>query len=186
MDTSRINQKEIALTLSTVQLSHALLPVLDILEPNIVRQGRNIEVSIDDTLHVRGDESRLRQVLLNILGNALKYTPVKTNIAVRAECIETHVAHVHLPSSPTSQNTSVVLLSISDQGDGIASEDQERLFTKFVRLPNAIKSMQRGSGLGLYLCRQLVEAMGGAIWVESTGMPGEGTTFFIALPHASL
>ena len=186
MDTSRINQKEIALTLSSVQLSHALLPVLDILEPNVVRQGRNIEVNIDDTLHVRGDEPRLRQVLLNVLGNALKYTPIKTNIVIRAECIDTPITHMHLPSSPTSQNASVVLLSISDQGDGIAPEDQERLFTKFVRLPNAIKSMQRGSGLGLYLCRQLIEAMDGTIWVESTGVPSEGTTFFIALPHASL
>ena len=79
-----------------------------------------------------------------------------------------------------------MLLSIRDQGDGILLEDQERLFTKFVRLPNALKSTQRGSGLGLYLCRQLVEAMGGAIWVESSGFPGGGATFFIALPYVSL
>ncbi len=182
MDTSHMNQKEIALTLSTVQLSHALLPVLDILEPNVVRQGRNIEVSIDDTLYVCADEPRLRQVLLNVLGNALKYTPIKTNIAICAERIDTHF---HIPSSISLHDAPIVLLSISDQGDGIAPEDQERLFTKFMRLPNALKSMQRGSGLGLYLCRQLVEAMGGAIWVESTGVLGEGTTFFIALPHAS-
>ena len=183
MDTSHMNQKEIALTLSTVQLSHALLPVLDILEPNVVRQGRSIEVSIDDTLHVYADESRLRQVLLNVLGNALKYTPIKTNIAICAERIDTYL---HIPSSIALHDAPIVLLSISDQGDGIAPEDQERLFTKFMRLPNALKSMQRGSGLGLYLCRQLVEVMGGAIWVESTGVPGEGTTFFIALPHAAL
>ena len=93
---------------------------------------------------------------------------------------------MHIPSSTTLYDAPIVLLSISDQGDGIAPEDQERLFTKFVRLPNALKSMQRGSGLGLYLCRQLMQAMGGIIWVESTGVPGEGTTFFIALPHASL
>ncbi len=186
MDTSHMNQKEIVLTLSTVQLSHALLPVLDILEPNIVRQGRNLEVSIDDALHVRGDEERLRQVLLNVLSNALKYTPIKTNIVIRAERIDTPVVHIHIPSSTLLHDVPIVLLSVSDQGDGIAPEDQERLFTKFVRLPNALKSMQRGSGLGLYLCRQLMQAMGGTIWVESTGVPGEGTTFFIALPHAFL
>ena len=186
MDTSHMNQKEIVLTLSTVQLSRALLPVLDILEPNVVRQGRNIEVSIDDALHIRVDESRLRQVLLNVLGNALKYTPVKTNIVIHAERKEARVVQMHFPPSITLPETPVVVLSISDKGDGIAPEDQERLFTKFVRLPNALKSMQRGSGLGLYICRQLIEAMGGAIWVESTGVPGEGTTFFIALPHASL
>ncbi len=185
MDTSHMNQDEIHLSLSTVQLSRAVLPVLDILEPNIVRQGRNVEISIDDALHIRADDLRLRQVLLNILGNALKYTPKKTPISVRAECIDTHSTHVHIPSSMTLDDGLIVLLSISDQGDGIAPEDQERLFAKFMRLPNALKSRQRGSGLGLYLCRQLVEAMGGAIWVESTGVPGEGTTFFIALPHAS-
>lgn len=186
MDTTHMNQKEIVLVLDTVQLSRALLPVLDILEPNVVRQRRKIEVSIDDTLHIRGDESRLRQVLLNVLGNALKYTPIKTNIAIRAERIDMPVAHIHTPSSITLPDLPLVVLSITDQGDGIAPEDQKRLFTKFVRLPNALKSTQRGSGLGLYLCRQLVEAMGGVIWVESTGLPGEGTTFFIALPQASL
>ncbi len=186
MDTSQMNQKEIVLTLSTVQLSRALLPVLDILEPNVVRQGRNIEVNIDDTLHIHGDESRLRQVLLNVLGNALKYTPIKTNIVIHAERVDTPKAHMFIPPSIILPDTPVVVLSITDQGDGITPEDQGRLFTKFVRLPNALKSMQRGSGLGLYICRQLIEAMGGAIWVESTGVPGEGTTFFIALPHASL
>jgi len=163
MDTSHVQQEENAITRSTIQLSNALLRVLDILEPNVVRQGRNIEVSIDDTLHVRGDEARLRQVLLNVLSNALKYTPIKTNIALRAERIDTPVIHMHVPSSSTLHDAPIVLLSISDQGDGIALEDQERLFTKFVRLPNALKSKQRGSGLELYWCRQLVEAMGGAI-----------------------
>lgn len=162
-----------------------MLPVLDILEPNIVRQGRNVKISIDDTLYVRADDLRLRQVLLNILSNALKYTPKKTPISIGAKCINAHDIHTHIPSSITPFEELIVLLSISDRGDGIAPEDQERLFAKFMRLPNALKSRQRGSGLGLYLCRQLVEAMGGAIWVESTGMPGEGTTFFIALPQAS-
>lgn len=185
MDTSHMNQDEIDLTLSTLQLSRAVLPVLDILEPTIVRQDRNIEIRIDDTLYIRADDLRLRQVLLNVLGNALKYTPIKTPISIRAECVDTLATHIPIPSSITLHDRFIVLLSISDQGDGVAPEDQERLFAKFIRLPNALKSRQRGSGLGLYLCRQLVEAMGGAIWVESTGVPGEGTTFFIALPRAS-
>jgi len=191
MDTSRMNQKEIALTLETVQLHHALLPVLDILEPNLVSQGRKVDVAIDDALYIRVDESRLRQVLLNVLGNAMKYTPKRTHICIRAEHVNIQAAQTSIPSylthfshlSPPS--TDLVLLSIQDQGDGIAPEDQERLFTKFMRLPNAINSMQRGSGLGLYLCKQLIEAMGGAIWVESTGVSGAGTTFFIALPYTS-
>ncbi len=185
MDTSRMNQREIALMMHTVQLSRTIFPVLDILEPNVVRQHRNIQVSVDNSLCVHVDESRLRQVLLNVLSNAMKYTPKKTDIFIAAECRDAPVVHKHISSSTTPHEESFVVLSIRDQGNGIAPEDQERLFTKFMRLPNALKSMQRGSGLGLYLCRQLVEAMGGAIWVESTGKPGEGTTFFIALPHAA-
>ncbi len=60
-----------------------------------------------------------------------------------------------------------------------------QLFSKFVRLTEAINSMQRGAGLGLYLCRQLTEAMGGYIWLESTGVAGEGCTFFIAFPFTT-
>jgi len=191
MDTSLMNQKEIALNLGTVYLHRALLLVLDILEPNLVRQGRNVEVTIDDTLHVHADESRLRQVLLNVLSNALKYTPRGTYITIHAELVDAPMMRMRIPpflSQPSHSllyDAPVVLLSIQDQGNGIAPEDQERLFAKFVRLPNAVKSMQRGSGLGLYLCRQLIEAMNGAIWLESTGEPGKGTTFFIALPQVS-
>jgi len=83
------------------------------------------------------------------------------------------------------QWTRFAVLAIRDWGDGIALAEQERLFEKFVRLPNAVANMQHGSGLGLYLCRQLTEAMGGKIWVESTSVVGEGATFFIALPDAS-
>lgn len=189
MDTSRMNQKEIALNVSRVELHRALLPVLDILEPALVRQRRKIEVMIDNALCVYADESRLRQVLLNILNNALKYTPKGTHIvisAVAATTLQTHLSAIHSTQGVQmlSRNTPFVLLSIQDQGNGIAPEDQAQLFTKFMRLPNAVNSMQRGSGLGLYLCRQLIEAMDGAIWVESTGVAGEGATFFIALPHA--
>jgi signal transduction histidine kinase len=78
-----------------------------------------------------------------------------------------------------------VVIAIRDWGPGISLEDQTRLFSKFVRLDSALNSIQRGVGLGLYLCRQLMEAMGGTIWVESAGIPGEGSTFFIALPQYS-
>jgi len=76
-----------------------------------------------------------------------------------------------------------VVIAIRDWGWGIRAVDQARLFTKFMRLDSALNSTQRGAGLGLYLCRQLTEAMGGYIWVESKGMAGEGSTFVIALPR---
>jgi signal transduction histidine kinase len=79
-----------------------------------------------------------------------------------------------------------VVIAIRDWGPGVALEDQPKLFTKFMRLSGAINSLQRGAGLGLYLCRQLTEAMGGYIWMESKGIDGEGTTFFVALPCPSV
>ena len=181
MDTSRINQKEIALNLKRVQLHQTLLPVLDILEPTLVRQKREVDDVLDDTLSVYADEARLRQILLNVLNNAIKYTPTGTNIRISAEVRPSS----SLPKAfQTSQHDAqFVVLAIRDWGNGIAAEDLGRLFTKFVRLPSALDSMQHGSGLGLYLCRQLVEAMKGAIWAESAGIEGEGTTFFIALPQ---
>jgi len=182
MDTSHINQREVTLNLKTVQLHQTLLPVLDILEPTLARQSREVELVMDDALYARADEARLRQILLNVLTNALKYTPTGTNIRVSTE----HRLFSSLPSAfqGKQQDAQFVVIAIRDWGNGIALEDQERLFTKFVRLPSAIESVQHGSGLGLYLCRQLVEAMGGFIWVESPGIVGEGTTFFIALPQA--
>ncbi len=182
MDTSRLNQKEIALNLKKVQLHQTLLPVLDILEPTLIRQKRKVDDVLDDTLSVYADEARLRQILLNVLNNAIKYTPTATNIRVSAEVrLSSSLPKACKPDS--SPDTQFVVLAIRDWGDGIAAEDLERLFTKFVRLPSALDSTQHGSGLGLYLCRQLVEAMKGAIWAESAGVEGEGTTFYIALPQ---
>jgi signal transduction histidine kinase len=75
-----------------------------------------------------------------------------------------------------------VVLAIRDKGPGISLAEQALLFTRFTRLESARNSAQQGAGLGLYLCRQLVEAMGGRIWMRSSGVPGEGATFFVALP----
>jgi len=186
MDTSHVNQKEIVLNLGATQLTHALAPVLDILEPALLRQQRRVELDIPSTFFVRADEARLRQVLLNVLNNALKYTPSGTNIHVGAEYLPAQQIISPLSASAKDVHTTrFAVLAIRDWGDGIALAEQERLFEKFVRLPNAVANTQRGSGLGLYLCRQLTEAMGGKIWVESTSVVGEGATFFIALPDAS-
>jgi signal transduction histidine kinase len=75
------------------------------------------------------------------------------------------------------------ILTVSDQGIGIPARERDRLFGRFSRLEAAHASQIRGTGLGLYICRQLVEAMGGAIWLEES-RPGVGSTFALALPLA--
>jgi len=77
-----------------------------------------------------------------------------------------------------------VIVSVIDRGKGISEQDKDRLFQRFVRLDHDLNSSVRGSGLGLYISHRLVEAMDGKIWVESKGIPGEGSQFNVQLPIA--
>ena len=81
-------------------------------------------------------------------------------------------------------NEEQVTVCVRDHGSGIPLAEQERLFERFVRLERDMNSPARGAGLGLYISKQLVEAMGGRIWVESTGIPDEGSTFIFTLQRS--
>jgi signal transduction histidine kinase len=186
MDTSRIDYERMHLQIERVHLRMAMRSIVEILEPAFSMEKRTLQTDIDEHLYVQADDLRLRQILLNLVGNALKYAP-SSDVAITAtsterenveQCLDT--AHLVLPATSTTSH--FVLLGVRDWGNGIAQEDMSRLFTKFGRLESAINSMQRGAGLGLYLCRQLAEAMHGQIWAESSGIEGEGVTFFVALP----
>jgi signal transduction histidine kinase len=85
-----------------------------------------------------------------------------------------------LPETAGVSSAGYIVFSVVDRGEGIALEDQKKLFQKFVRLQRSLTTPVRGTGLGLYICRQYLTAMGGYIWVEST--PGQGSTFSFALP----
>ena len=121
-------------------------------------------------LEVRADPARLRQVVLNLCTNAMKYSEVGTSLAF--------TARVYSEQRPSA------LIGVSDRGKGIKPEEQPQIFQRFVRLESDLNSSVRGSGLGLYISRRLVEAMDGRISVESSGIPGEGSTFYIQLPLA--
>ena len=125
-------------------------------------------MNIPAHLFVRADPGRLRQVLLNLSINALKYSSPGTPIAFTAYA--------------TSDADPAVVIRIIDKGKGIPPRDQASLFQRFVRLERDMKSTVRGSGLGLYISRRLIEAMNGKIGVESSGIEGAGSAFFIQLP----
>jgi signal transduction histidine kinase len=186
MDTSRIDQDKVALTPGAVRVIQAVQVILEIMEPTLARERRQVDVQIDERLSVWADDLRLRQVLLNIVGNAVKYSPPPSPLTISAECVSAQRLYERLSLAQQAipaLSGSYVILAVRDRGPGISQEDQRRLFTRFMRLESALNSTQRGAGLGLYLCRQLIEAMGGVIWVESAGIPGEGSTFFIAIPQ---
>ncbi|HLZ61454.1 MAG TPA: ATP-binding protein [Ktedonosporobacter sp.] len=186
MDASRIEHDRVTLKLTTVSLLKAVETIIEILEPIVKKEQRTVTIQVSADLRVRADDLRLRQILLNLVGNALKYTPAPLNIDITAEQLAYADLVQCFPATRLAQTLSSTkaygVVAIRDYGAGVTPENQARLFTKFMRLPEAINSTQRGAGLGLYLCRQLTEAMAGYIWMESTGLPGEGSTFFVALP----
>ncbi|HKW19866.1 MAG TPA: HAMP domain-containing sensor histidine kinase [Ktedonobacterales bacterium] len=147
-------------------------------EPSLAEgmfQSRTVTVSVPPDLGVWADEARLRQALINLISNALKYSDPGTPIEVAAYAVRK--AH--------GQESSLIQLNVRDHGLGIPHRDQPKLFQRFVRLERDIAGPVRGTGVGLYVCRILVMAMGGRIWVESSGVPGEGSTFCFTLPAAS-
>ncbi len=185
MDTSRIDYDRVHLQIERVQVQHAVQRIVEILEPTLKMEQCFVLLDVDEQWHVQADDLRLRQILLNLVGNALKYAP-SSKIAITASHIERTPLEQRLLAAqltqPASPAVHFVLIAVRDWGEGITEEDIARLFTKFVRLESAMNSVQRGAGLGLYLCRQLAEAMSGQIWVESPGVRGDGSTFLLALP----
>lgn len=149
-----------------VNLQHLLHEVLDALSPGD-RAAYLIHLQVSEQMMVWADPLFLRQVLHNLLANIFKYVPRETEI-----CIEATQA---TPSSP-------VYLSVQDEGPGIPLDEQPLLFEKFVRLKRDMAGTTRGTGLGLYLCKQYIEALGGRIWVESPGHKDLGSRFCFTLP----
>lgn len=112
-----------------------------------------------------GDRDRLIQVVINLLSNAVKFTP-RGSVTVRVERV-----------------AGSVQVAVADTGVGIEPADQDRVWEQFGQAGDTLTDKPRGTGLGLPICREIVEHHGGRIWLEST--PGEGTTFLFTLPVAS-
>jgi signal transduction histidine kinase len=167
MDASRVEIDAENIRLVPLSLAEPVLHILEILEGITKREDRSMEVDVPASLHVLADDLRLRQVLLNLVSNALKYSPPGSPIAITADVQDEDVT-----------------LHVRDAGLGVPLEGQQQLFERFMRLERDLNSPVRGAGLGLYISKQLVEAMGGRIWVESNGQPGKGSTFSFTLKSA--
>ena len=153
--------------LQAVQVLESVQSVVTLLEPQARKEHRSVDISIPASLAVQADPARFRQVLLNLGTNALKYSPEGSPITFSA-CL-------------VNDAEPCIIISVTDKGKGIPLQERELLFQRFARLERDINSPIRGSGLGLYISRRLIEAMGGKIGVESSGIPGEGSCFSIQL-----
>ncbi len=165
LDIARIETGDLALSSEPVLVSDALNDVLGLIRPLATQRTIHLIGGRDAACseYVLADRHRLQQVLLNLLSNAVKYNRLGGTVAVSCE-----------PSSSTR-----LRIKVSDTGNGIPQEQLGRLFTPFERL-GAERSEIEGTGIGLSLSRQLTEAMGGFLGVET--VVGEGSTFWVELP----
>ena len=145
-----------------------------IFEPNCVKSGLTMKVSVASDMPVVSlDRGRIRQILFNLLGNAIKFTPAGS-ITLSATI------------RPIAENLGELHLAVADTGVGIAAEDRERVFGMFEQASGlrGTRVAQSGTGLGLALCRRLVECMGGKITLESE--LGKGSVFTVVLPNVPI
>lgn len=169
LDVSRIQASGLRLDYADVNLERLARKVAEAYRTQTV--DHRLEVDFPKSLPlVWGDEERLRQVLTNLVNNAIKYSPQGGLIRIGG--------WTEALNSAASQER--VVLYVADQGIGIPAEDLPKIFDRFYRVDSSLRRGTAGAGLGLYLAKAIVEAHGGQIWVRSE--PGKGTTFFIALP----
>jgi CheY-like chemotaxis protein/two-component sensor histidine kinase len=167
LDISRIEAGHLQLSVEPVAVAEVLDEALDLMRP--LAADRSMQISVDahpkEGIHILADRQRLKQVLLNLLTNAVKYTPAGGRIDVSVQ-------------QRGADKTRIV---VTDTGAGIPKEKLARLFTPFDRL-GLEQSGVEGTGLGLALCQRLMHAMAGEIGVTSTA--GKGSAFWIELPAA--
>ncbi len=195
LDTSRMERGPIELDRSPVRIATLVTTVLETYDPREIGEpgvggfaqtARDVRVSIEPSLVALADELRLRQVLTNLISNALKYSMPGSPLEIFGALLASDSPETSGFGQRQAQEPAgaMIQVSVRDYGNGIPPRDASKLFNRFVRLPRDIAGPVRGTGVGLYMCRLQVEAMGGRIWVESSGVPGEGSTFTFTLPAA--
>ena len=163
LDLSKIEAGQLVLELSDYCIQDIAQTVRSTLEPLAADKKLAFKVDVASQLPPgHGDGRRLTQVLINLVGNAIKFTDAG-EVAIKAEA---HNGSFHV--------------SVRDTGPGISAADQARLFQEFQQADNAITKKKGGTGLGLAISKRIVEMHGGKIWVES--QPGQGSTFAFTLP----
>src|SRR6266508_1299132 len=166
---SRAEARQLPLHPSTIQTTELVRAAVERLGSAYADKGVTLETTVEPGVpDVMADSDRAIQVLTNLLGNALRYTPATGSVRV-------HVA-------PAGRRE--VAVSVSDTGVGIPPEHLPRVFERFYRVDKSRSRVLGGSGIGLTIARALVEGMGGRIWAESAGT-GQGATFTFTLPVAA-
>ena len=167
LDLSKIEAGQMELRLQTFTLAEVVNQVTSTVEP--LAGQKKIELRIGEAAggDITADPSKVKQMLLNLVSNAVKFTPEGGVVSIGAHRLENSVE-----------------LSVTDTGIGIAKEDQDRVFEEFQQVDSGVGRMQQGTGLGLTLTRRFATLHGGDVRVESE--PGKGSVFTISLPIAAI
>jgi signal transduction histidine kinase len=166
LDIARIESGRIEMKFDAENIKDIVENVADLLSPQIKQKQIELILDIPDSLpKIYIDHSQIERVFINLVGNALKFTPEKGKITVRAK-----------------ETDEKIQIDVQDTGIGIPQDAKEKIFSEFYRVDNTINQSLKGSGLGLTLVKYIVEAHQGKIWVES--QPDKGSCFSFTLPKA--
>ncbi|MDQ7784209.1 MAG: PAS domain S-box protein, partial [Desulfomonilaceae bacterium] len=167
LDLSRIESEGADLDLSPVNVRTFLENSVSLMTGRALRRNQELELKVDPRIAgmtIPADELKLRQVMLNLLSNALKFTPETGTVRVEAHLVDREL-----------------IISVHDTGIGVDPLDTSRIFKAFEQADSTISRHHEGTGLGLTLAKKMIEMHGGRIRVDSEG-PGKGSTFFFTIP----
>ena len=159
---SKLDRGEVSVEQKPVDLAGIARETVGTMQPHL---GRPVSLEAPKTTYASGDRDRIQQILINLIDNAAKYSQADGKITVSV-----------------AENGGRVWLAVADEGVGIPHAEHEAIFEKFYRVDPQLTQAQGGTGLGLYICRELARRMGGDIAVESE--PGRGSTFVVELPRS--
>jgi len=167
LNISRIEQGRLEYNIEAVNLAQSIQELKETLGAKAQNKRLYLKINpVDPHLYVLADHDKLQQVLINLVDNAIKFT---------------QKGGVEIKTKITKTKPPMVLIEVIDTGIGIAHKEQKLLFQKFQQLGKVLTRQSGGTGLGLYICKQLVEKMGGKIWLEKSTL-GKGSVFAFTIP----
>jgi signal transduction histidine kinase len=165
LDLSKIESGKIEMKSSRVSMGGLVHEVVETLRPIAAEKGIALEAAIpEQSIMVWADRDKVNQVLMNLIGNAIKFTPAQGTVTVSA----------------LKNGNESIRVSVCDDGPGILAAEKEKIFDKFYQIAEVDGVKPKGTGLGLAICKALVELHGGRIWVETE--MNRGSTFSFTLP----
>jgi signal transduction histidine kinase len=166
LDVARLESGRVQLDVAPFDLEKLLRESVDVVQ--VQAEDKSINISVEETdMVAEADRGKIKQVVLNLLTNAIKYNVPDGNIFVRVRPVK-------------EQEHPFVEVAVEDTGYGISREHQKNMFQKFYRVPTT-ENIERGTGLGLTISKHIVESHGGRIWLESE--EGAGSTFYFTIPR---